>query len=77
MFNVVKIAPGDMVLVSIGTDINFDEYQNIYNKLNETMPMAKIILMPEYAIKDITVFKTEADKTPNIFLDGGYYINDY
>ena len=73
----IKIAPGDMVLVSIGTDVDFDEYQNIYNKLNETMPMSKIVLMPEYAIKDITVFKTEANKTSNMFLDGGYCLNGY
>ena len=73
----IKIAPGDMILVSIGADIDFDEYQNIYNKLNETMPMSKIVLMPEYAIKDITVFKTEANKTSNMFLDGGYCLNGY
>ena len=73
----IKIAPGDMVLVSIGTDIDFDEYQGIYDKLNETMPMAKIVLMPEYAVKDITVFRTEADKTSNMFLNGGYYNNGY
>ena len=72
MFNVVKVAPGDMVLVSIGTDVDFDEYQGIYDKLNETMPMAKVVLMPEYAIKDITVFKTEANKSSNMFLDGEY-----
>lgn len=77
MFNMVRVAPGDMVLVSIGTDIDFDEYQGIYDKLNESMPMAKIVLMPEYAVKDITVFKTEADKTPNMFLNGGYYNNGY
>lgn len=73
MFNVVRVAPGDMVLVSVGSDIDFDEYQNIYNKLNETMPMAKIVLMPDYAVKDITVFKTDADKSANMFLNGGYY----
>ena len=77
MFNVVKVAPGDMVLVSIGTDIDYDEYQSIYDKLNETMPMAKVVLMPEYAIKDITVFKTEANKSSNMFLDGRYYNNGY
>lgn len=77
MFNMVRVAPGDMILVSIGADIDFDEYQNIYNKLNETMPMSKIVLMPEYAIKDITVFKTEANKTSNMFLDGGYCLNGY
>ena len=38
----IKIAPGDMVLVSVGSDIDFDEYQGIYDKLNETMPMAKV-----------------------------------
>ena len=73
MFNVVRVAPGDMVLVSVGSDIDFDEYQNIYNRLNETMPMAKIVLMPDYAVKDITVFKTDADKSANMFLNGGYY----
>ena len=77
MFNMVRVAPGDMILVSIGADIDFDEYQNIYNKLNETMPMSKIVLLPEYAIKDITVFKTEANKTSNMFLDGGYCLNGY
>lgn len=77
MFNMVRVAPGDMILVSIGADIDFDEYQNIYNKLNETMPMSKIVLMPEYAIKDITVFKTEANKTSNMFLDEGYCLNGY
>lgn len=77
MFNMVRVAPGDMILVSIGADIDFDEYQNIYNKLNETMPMSKIVLMPEYAIKDITVFKAEANKTSNMFLDGGYCLNGY
>ena len=77
MFNMVRVAPGDMILVSIGADIDFDEYQNIYNKLNESMPMAKIVLMPEYAVKDITVFKTEANKTSNMFLDGGYCNNVY
>ena len=77
MFNMVRVAPGDMVLVSIGADIDFDEYQSIYNKLNETMPMAKVVLMPEYAVKNITVFKTEANKSSNMFLDGGYYNNGY
>ena len=69
----IKVAPGDMILVSIGSDVDFDEYQSIYNKLNETMPMAKIVLIPEYAIKDIAVFKTESNKSANMFLDGGYY----
>ena len=77
MFNMVRVAPGDMVLVSIGADIDFDEYQGIYDKLNETMPMAKIVLMPEYAVIDITVFKTEANNSSNMFLDGGYYNNGY
>ena len=29
MFNMVRVASGDMVLVSIGTDVDFDEYQDI------------------------------------------------
>ena len=77
MFNVIKVAPGDMILVSVGSDVDFDEYQSIYDKLNETMPMAKVVLVPEHTIKDIAVFKTEANKASNMFLDGGYYISNY
>ena len=77
MTNVIKIAPGDMILVSIGNDVDLDEYQAISHRLSEKLGTSNIVLMPEYAVKDITVFKKELSGTSNMFLDGGYIYDKY
>ena len=77
MANVVRLAPCDTVLITIGNDIDLDEYQAISNHLSEKLGTSNIILMPEYAVKDITVFKKELSGTSNMFLDGGYIYEKY
>lgn len=72
MANVIKVAPGDTILFTIGNDVNIDEYQTISNKLSEYLGSSKVILMPEYVVKDITIFKKEFSGTNNMFLDGGH-----
>lgn len=72
MANVIKVAPGDTVLFTIGDDVDIDEYKAISEKLISLLNTSNIILMPEYAIKDVTVFKRELTGTSNMFLDGGY-----
>ena len=72
MANVIKLAPGDTVLITIGNDVDLDEYQAISNHLSEKLGTSNIVLMPEYAVKDITVFKQELSGTSNMFLNGGY-----
>ena len=77
MASVIKVAPGDTILITIGNDIDLDEYQAISNHLSEKLGTSNIILMPEYAVKDITVFKKELSGTSNMFLDGGYIYEKY
>lgn len=77
MASVIKVAPGDTILITIGNDIDLDEYQAISNHLSEKLGTSNIILMPEYAVKDITVFKKELSGTSNMFLDGGYIYDKY
>lgn len=72
MSNVIKIAPGDTILFTIGNDVDINEYKAISEKLISLLNTNNIILMPEYAIKDVTVFKRELTGTSNMFLDGGY-----
>lgn len=72
MANVIKIAPGDTVLFTIGNDVDIDEYKVINDKLLSLLNTQNVVLMPEYAIKDVTVFKRELTGTSNMFLDGGY-----
>ena len=72
MANVIKVAPGDTILFTIGDDVDIDEYKAISEKLINLLNTPNIILMPEYAIKDVTVFKRELTETSNMFLDGGY-----
>lgn len=72
MANVIKVAPGDTILFTIGDDIDIDEYKVISEKLISLLNTPNIVLMPEYAIKDVTVFKRELTGTSNMFLDGGY-----
>lgn len=72
MANVIKVAPGDTVLFTIGNDVDIDEYKAISDKLISLLNTPNIVLMPEYAIKDVTVFKRELTGTSNMFLDGGY-----
>lgn len=72
MANVIKIAPGDTVLFTIGNDVDIDEYKVISDKLLSLLNTQNVVLMPEYAIKDVTVFKRELTGTSNMFLDGGY-----
>lgn len=72
MANVIKVAPGDTILFTIGDDVDIDEYKTISEKLISLLNTPNIVLMPEYAIKDVTVFKRELTGTSNIFLDGGY-----
>lgn len=72
MANVIKVAPGDTILFTIGDDVDIDEYKAISDKLISLLNTPNIVLMPEYAIKDVTVFKRELTGTSNMFLDGGY-----
>lgn len=72
MANVIKVAPGDTILFTIGNDVDIDEYKAISEKLISLLNTPNIVLMPEYAIKDVTVFKRELTGTSNMFLDGGY-----
>ena len=72
MCNIIKIAPGDTVLFTIGNDVDSNEYRNIHQQFSEVLNTSHIILMPEYAIKDITVFKRELTGTSNMFLNGGF-----
>lgn len=72
MSNVIKIAPCDTVLITIGNDVDLDEYKAIADRFIEKLHTSNVVLMPEYAIKDITVFKRELSGTSNMFLDGGY-----
>lgn len=77
MSNIIKIAPGDTILFTIGNDVSIDEYKAISEKLINLLNTSNIILMPEYAIKDITVFKHELTGTSNMFLDGGYIYDQH
>ena len=72
MSNVIKVAPGDSFLFTIGDDVDIDDYKAISEKLISLLNTPNIVLMPEYAIKDVTVFKRELTGTSNMFLDGGY-----
>lgn len=72
MANVIKVAPGDTVLITIGDEVDLDEYKVISDKLLGLLNTPNVVLMPEYAIKDVTVFKRELTGTSNMFLDGGY-----
>lgn len=72
MANVIKVAPGDTVLFTIGNDVDIDEYKAISDKLMSLLNTQNVVLMPEYAVKDVTVFKRELTGTSNMFLDGGY-----
>ena len=72
MSNVIKVAPGDTILFTIGDDVDIDEYKAISEKLISLLNTPNIVLMPEYAIKDVTVFKRELTGTSNMFLNGSY-----
>ena len=72
MSNVIKVAPGDTILFTIGDDVDIDEYKAISDKLISLLNTPNVVLMPEYAIKDVTVFKRELTGTSNMFLNGGY-----
>ena len=72
MAAVIKIAPCDPVLITIGNDVDLDEYKAIADRFIEKLHTSNVVLMPEYAVKDITVFKRELSGTSNMFLDGGY-----
>ena len=72
MSNVIKIAPYDTVLITIGNDVDLDEYKAIADRFIEKLHTSNVVLMPEYAVKDITVFKRELSGTSNMFLNGGY-----
>ena len=77
MANVIKVAPGDTILFTIGDEVDLDEYKVISEKLINLLNTPNIVLMPEYAIKDVTVFKRELTGTSNMFLDGGYIYDKY
>ena len=77
MANVIKVAPGDTILFTIGDDVDIDEYKAISEKLISLLNTPNVVLMPEYAIKDVTVFKRELTGTSNMFLDGGYIYDRY
>ena len=53
MSNVIRLAPCDTVLITIGNDVDLDEYQGISNHLSEKLGTPNIVLMPEYAVKDL------------------------
>lgn len=72
MSNVIKITSGDTILITIGNDVDPNEYEVISEKLINLLNTPNVVLMPEYAIKDVTVFKRELTGTSNMFLDGGY-----
>lgn len=72
MASVIKVAPGDTILITIGDEVDLDEYKVISDKLIGLLNTSNVVLMPEYAIKDVTVFKRELTGTSNMFLDGGY-----
>jgi hypothetical protein len=72
MATVIKIAPYDTVLITVGNDVDLDEYKAIADRFIEKLHTSNVVLMPEYAVKDITVFKRELSGTSNMFLDGGY-----
>ena len=72
MAAVIKIAPYDTVLITVGNDVDLDEYKAIADRFIEKLHTSNVLLMPEYAVKDITVFKRELSGTSNMFLDGGY-----
>lgn len=72
MSNVIKITPGDTILITIGNEVDLDEYKVISEKLINLLNTPNVVLMPEYAVKDVTVFKRELAGTSNMFLDGGY-----
>ena len=77
MSNVIKVAPGDTILFTIGDDVDIDEYKAISEKLISLLNTPIIVLMPEYAIKDVTVFKRELTGTSNMFLNGGYIYDQH
>ena len=77
MANVIKVAPGDTILFTIGNDVDINEYKAISEKLINLLNTPNIVLIPEDAIKDVTVFKRELTGTSNMFLDGGYVNNGY
>ena len=72
MVSTIKVAPDDTILITIGDEIDLDEYELISKKLINLLNTPNVVLMPEYAVKDVTVFKHELVKTSNMFLDGGY-----
>ena len=72
MSNVIKVAPGDTILITIGNEVDLDEYRVISDKLINLLNTPNVVLMPEYAVKDVTVFKRELTGTSIMFLDGGY-----
>ena len=72
MASVIKVAPGDTILITIGDEVDLDEYKVISEKLINLLNTPNVVLMPEYAVKDVTVFKRELTGTSNKFLDGGY-----
>ena len=76
MANIIKVAPGDIILITIGDEVDLDEYKGISDKLISLLNTPNIVLMPEYAIKDVTVFKRELTGTSNMFLDGGFAANN-
>ena len=77
MSNVIKVAPGDTILITVGDEVDLDEYKVISEKLIGLLNTPNVVLMPEYAIKDMTVFKRELTGTSNMFLDGGYIYDRY
>lgn len=77
MSNVIKVAPGDTILITVGDEVDLDEYKVISEKLIGLLNTSNVVLMPEYAIKDVTVFKRELTGTSNMFLDGGYIYDKY
>ena len=77
MASVIKVAPGDTILITIGDEVDLDEYRVISEKLINLLNTPNVVLMPEYAVKDVTVFKRELTGTSNMFLDGGYIYDQH
>lgn len=74
MVSTIKVAPDDTILITIGDEVGLDEYKLISEKLINLLNTPNVVLMPEYAVRDVTVFKHELAETSNMFLDGGLYL---
>lgn len=71
--DIVKVSPGDTVLLTIGSNICVDDFRGIHEKFAELLGSANIIVLPEGVLTDITVFKRAGMDSSNMFLNGDFY----